>query len=161
MWVPSSCCEDTPEAGMATQSNIISWGIPWQKPGGLQSIGSQRQTEKRDWARTWLFFKTNFSWFVSSCSILGTMPTMIQKDRLKIDSIYKAFHSRTCKVNVTVTFQICIISFSSNILLYLNCLKITMFSFIFIYCNSHIAIFQLCSIFLFCYIKDFKKTSFM
>ena len=28
---------------MATQSSIIAWEIPWtEKPGGLQSLGSQR-----------------------------------------------------------------------------------------------------------------------
>ena len=28
---------------MATHSRILAWGIPWlEKPGGLQSMGSQR-----------------------------------------------------------------------------------------------------------------------
>ena len=28
---------------MATDSNILAWEIPWtEKPGGLQSMGSQR-----------------------------------------------------------------------------------------------------------------------
>ena len=31
------------EKEMATHSTIIAWKIPWtEKPGGLQSIGSQR-----------------------------------------------------------------------------------------------------------------------
>ena len=31
------------EAGHDTHSTIFAWGIPWaEKPGGLQSIGSQR-----------------------------------------------------------------------------------------------------------------------
>ena len=35
--------EDPLEKGMATHSSIIAWGIPWtEKPGGLQSTGSQR-----------------------------------------------------------------------------------------------------------------------
>ena len=35
--------EDTPEEGMATHSSILAWRIPWtEKPGGLESIGSQR-----------------------------------------------------------------------------------------------------------------------
>ena len=36
--------EDTLEKGMATQSNILAWGISWTKEtgGGLQSMGSQR-----------------------------------------------------------------------------------------------------------------------
>ena len=35
--------EDPLEKGMATHSSILAWRIPWtEKPGGLQSIGSQR-----------------------------------------------------------------------------------------------------------------------
>ena len=31
------------EEGMATHSSILAWRIPWtEKPGGLQSMGSQR-----------------------------------------------------------------------------------------------------------------------
>ena len=31
------------EKGKATHSSILTWRIPWtEKPGGLQSIGSQR-----------------------------------------------------------------------------------------------------------------------
>ena len=34
--------EDPLEEGMATQSSILAWRIPWtEKPGGLQSMGSQ------------------------------------------------------------------------------------------------------------------------
>ena len=35
--------EDPLEEEMATHSNILGWRIPWtEKPGGLQSMGSQR-----------------------------------------------------------------------------------------------------------------------
>ena len=35
--------EDPLEKGMATHSSILAWEIPWaEKPGGLQSMGSQR-----------------------------------------------------------------------------------------------------------------------
>ena len=35
--------EDPVEKEMATHSSILAWRIPWtEKPGGLQSIGSQR-----------------------------------------------------------------------------------------------------------------------
>ena len=35
--------EDALEKGMATQSSILAWRIPWtEEPGGLQSMGSQR-----------------------------------------------------------------------------------------------------------------------
>ena len=42
--------EDSPEEGMATHSSIFGWEIPWtEKPGGLQSTGSQRV--RHDWSR--------------------------------------------------------------------------------------------------------------
>ena len=35
--------EDPLEEGMATQSSILAWRIPWtEEPGGLQSIGLRR-----------------------------------------------------------------------------------------------------------------------
>ena len=35
--------EDPLEKEMATDSSILAWKIPWtEKPGGLQSMGSQR-----------------------------------------------------------------------------------------------------------------------
>ena len=35
--------EDLLEKGMATHSSILAWRITWtEKPGGLQSMGSQR-----------------------------------------------------------------------------------------------------------------------
>ena len=35
--------EDPLEEGMATHSSLLAWRIPWtEKPGGLQSMGSQR-----------------------------------------------------------------------------------------------------------------------
>ena len=41
--VPSLGWEDTLEEEMATHSSILAWKIPWTvKPGGLQSMGSQR-----------------------------------------------------------------------------------------------------------------------
>ena len=40
--------EDPLEKGMATHSSILAWRIPWsEEPGGLQSMGSQRDTTKR------------------------------------------------------------------------------------------------------------------
>ena len=38
--------EDPLEWGMATHSSILAWRIPWtEKPGGLQSRGSQRSRQ--------------------------------------------------------------------------------------------------------------------
>ena len=46
MWVTrvqSVCQEDLLEKEMATHSSILAWKIPWmEKPGRLQSMGSQR-----------------------------------------------------------------------------------------------------------------------
>ena len=37
------------EKGMATPSRILAWRIPWtEKPGGLQSMGSQSRTRLGD-----------------------------------------------------------------------------------------------------------------
>ena len=42
-WVLSLGGEDPLEKGMATHSTILAWEIPWtEKPGRLQSMGSQR-----------------------------------------------------------------------------------------------------------------------
>ena len=39
--------EDTLEKEMVTHSSILAWKIPWtEEPGGLQSVGSQRVTQK-------------------------------------------------------------------------------------------------------------------
>ena len=42
-WVQTLGWEDSLEKGMATYSRVLAWRIPWiEKPGGLQSLGSQR-----------------------------------------------------------------------------------------------------------------------
>ena len=42
-WVRSLGWEDPLEKEMATHSSILAWKISWtEKPGGLQSMGSQR-----------------------------------------------------------------------------------------------------------------------
>ena len=42
MQVSSLDWEDSLEEGMATHFSIFAWRIPWtEKPGGLQSMGSQ------------------------------------------------------------------------------------------------------------------------
>ena len=43
MWVQSLGQEDPLEEGMATQSSILAWRIPWTElPDRLWSMGSQR-----------------------------------------------------------------------------------------------------------------------
>ena len=42
-WVQSLGQEDLPEKEMATHSSTLAWKIPWtEKPGRLQSVGSQK-----------------------------------------------------------------------------------------------------------------------
>ena len=42
-WVQSLGREDPLEKEMVTHSSILAWKIPWtEKPGRLQSMGSQR-----------------------------------------------------------------------------------------------------------------------
>ena len=42
-WVQSLGQEDSLEKEMATHSSTLAWKIPWmEKPGRLQSMGSQR-----------------------------------------------------------------------------------------------------------------------
>ena len=42
-WVQSLGGEDPLEGGMAIDSSILAWRIPWiEEPGGVQSMGSQR-----------------------------------------------------------------------------------------------------------------------
>ena len=42
-WVQSLGQEDPLENGMASQSSILAWEIPWTEEfGGLQSMGLQR-----------------------------------------------------------------------------------------------------------------------
>ena len=44
--VRSLLWKDPLEKGMTTHSSILAWKIPWIKePGGLQSMGSQSQTQ--------------------------------------------------------------------------------------------------------------------
>ena len=45
-WVRSLNQEDSLEKEMATHFSILAWEIPWtEDPAGLQSMGSQSQTQ--------------------------------------------------------------------------------------------------------------------
>ena len=52
------------EEGMATHSSILAWKIPWtEEPGGLQSMGSQRDTTEHAHISDYLCWKTFYlSW---------------------------------------------------------------------------------------------------
>ena len=52
-WVWSLGREDPLEKEMVTHASILAWRIPWtEKPGGLQSTGSQSRTRLSDFIFT-------------------------------------------------------------------------------------------------------------
>ena len=61
-WAWSLGQESPLKRGMATHFSIVAWRIPWsEKPGGLQTMGSQRVGQ--DWAaNTFTFWKTRLCW---------------------------------------------------------------------------------------------------
>ena len=72
MWVWSLGQEDPLEKEMVTHSNILAWRIPWmEKPGRLQSMGSQRVG--LDWATSLTHhavitdFQTSAPSFIPTC----------------------------------------------------------------------------------------------
>ena len=49
-WVGSLGQEGPLKKQMVTHSRILAWRIPWrEEPGGLQSMGSQSQTQLSDY----------------------------------------------------------------------------------------------------------------
>ena len=59
-WVRSLGQEDPLEKELATHSSILAWRIPWmEKPGGLQSMGSQSLTGLRDFTFAFTFHQVN------------------------------------------------------------------------------------------------------
>ena len=57
-WVLSPGQEDLLEKGMAMNSSILAWRIPWTKePGGLQSMGLQRV--RHDWVTNAIYVCKN------------------------------------------------------------------------------------------------------
>ena len=52
-WVRSLGREDPLEKEMATHPSILNWRIPWtEEPRGLQSTGSQRVGDDREYIHT-------------------------------------------------------------------------------------------------------------
>ena len=68
-WVWSVAWEDSLEKGTATYSSVLPWKIPWTpKPGGLQSMGSQRVVH--NWATNTF---TLFMWLQYTDSIYSSV----------------------------------------------------------------------------------------
>ena len=54
MWVQSLGWEDPLEKSMTTYSSILDWEIPWtEEPGGLQSVGSQKESDTTVTEHAW------------------------------------------------------------------------------------------------------------
>ena len=70
--------EDPLQKGMATHSSILAWRIPWtEEPEGLQSMGSQSQTQLNDYHDSSLPGLISFIWMVMPISILIVPPFSI------------------------------------------------------------------------------------
>ena len=70
-WVLSLGREDPLEKEMATHSSILAWRIPWaEKPGGLQSTGSQSRT----WLSDFTFLLLLYPQVCSLCLGLYSYP---------------------------------------------------------------------------------------
>ena len=53
--VGSLSLEDPLEKEMATHSSILAWKVPWtEKPGGLESLGSQKSGIRLVTKQQWL-----------------------------------------------------------------------------------------------------------
>ena len=87
-WVRFLGQEDLLEKGMATHSSILAWKIPWaEKPGGLQSMGSQRV--RHDWA-------TNAFIYMCVCVCVCVCVYFIY--------VYKISRSRCFKVKYNIKY---------------------------------------------------------
>ena len=65
-WIWSLGWEDTLEKGMATDSSILTWRIPWrEESGGLQSVGLQRVGQSE-----WLYYPQINNWMRDDASNL-------------------------------------------------------------------------------------------
>ena len=59
--------DDPREEKMATSSSILAWRIPWtEKPGGLQSMRSQRV--KHNWSHGTFISRTSQNWVLASAA---------------------------------------------------------------------------------------------
>ena len=88
-WVWSLGREDPLEKEMATHSSTLAWKIPWtEKPGRLQSMGSQRV--RHDWTTSLYLYYSGYTywfWFSQKKWWLFWRHVASNKSRIKKDSI--------------------------------------------------------------------------
>ena len=79
-WVRSLGGENPLEKEMATHSSTLAWKIPWEEPGGLQSMGLQRVGQ--DWA-----ISLHFTSILFKClwrpSVLRMLKCSLKKEKGK------------------------------------------------------------------------------
>ena len=74
MQVQSLGGEDPLEEGMATHSNVLAWEIPWtEEPGGLQSMGSQKNRTQLSTHTHWCHTAEHFLADISAISLIVTL----------------------------------------------------------------------------------------
>ena len=72
--VQSLSREDPLEEGMATHSNVLAWEIPWtEEPGGLQSMGSQKNRTQLSTHTHWCHTAEHFLADISAISLIVTL----------------------------------------------------------------------------------------
>ena len=84
-WAQSLGQEDPPEEEMATNTSILAWTVPWtEKPGGLQSMGSQR---------------VGHNWAINNI-LIEKLPWRYSKNALKIrQKVYIAIKEKAHQFN--------------------------------------------------------------
>ena len=96
--------EDPLEEEMATHSSILAWEIPWtENPGGLQSMGLQRDTTKHS------------SW--NRGHLLGWSELLLYLDCVCIDCILRLY---TCFNSIHLLKISDLYTYSGQIFWYIN-----------------------------------------
>ena len=89
-WVQSLGREDLLEKEMATHSSIVAWKIPWtEKPGSLQSMGSQSRTRLSN------FTATHFS------TLAWKIPWTEEPDRLQSIELQRVGQDRATSLSLS------------------------------------------------------------
>ena len=110
-WVWSLGWEDPLEKEMATHSGILAWKVPWmEKPGRLQSMGSQRV--RHDWATSltlgtfhpnaegYTFFSSAYVTFFRIEHILGHKSNLSKFKKIEIiSSIFSDYNAMRLAIN--------------------------------------------------------------
>ena len=86
-WVWALGPEDPLEKGMATHCSILAWRIPWtEKPGGLQSMGSQ--WVRHEWATITPHVSLLWGTFSSSPSNFAFKPLILCAEKTLIHFVF-------------------------------------------------------------------------